>query len=46
MLFFKVTNATRYVLFLPTAARKVRKETPLKGERADDSVAERLGLKD
>ena len=34
-----------YVLFLPTAARKVRKETPLKGERAYDSVAERFGLK-
>ena len=42
----KVTDVGVYVLFLPTAARKVRKEKPLKGERAYDSVAERLGLKD
>jgi len=44
MLFSKVADARIYVLFLPTAARKVRKETPLKGERAYDSVAERFGL--
>jgi len=42
---FGIFEAEKNVLFLPTAARKLRKETPLKGERADDSVTKRLGLK-
>jgi len=46
MLFFKVTNATRGCSFLFCSEKKRTKETLLKGERAYDSVAERLGLKD